>query len=288
MDAHVVVLDTNHLSDLAREPSQPSHEAVIRRLQDGTAALALSLFHLVELSSSTFRSGAEVRALLRDVHHVLANPFENIEDEEIACAVARAGGLARRPPRVFARDTSEWGYHPGPVGGTALDMLDAFDQLQGDRKRILDLASWGAQSSMMKGEAALMKDPLLPLTLAVQRHLDIHRQRLSRYGGDMSAWDVIDRAGGKEAFPAYQVQEALVTQRIKDPGQKSTPNDVIDEYIAFYAPYAAVTAVDRRTLHRAKMARLACVARMTRYLAEVPSILDRVIAGELAPVVSAG
>ncbi|MEW5928675.1 MAG: hypothetical protein AB1941_14500 [Gemmatimonadota bacterium] len=282
------MLDTNHLSDLARDPSQPAHDAVIRRLQDGTAAIALSIFHLVELGSPTFRSAVELRALLRDVHHVLANPFENIEDEEIACAVARAGGLSRRPPHVFARDTSEWGYHPGVPGGTALDLFEAFDRLQDDRQEMLDVANWGAQASMMKQDAALMKDPLLPLTLAVQRHLDTRRERLPSYGGGMSAGEVIARVGGKDAFPAYQVQESLVTQRMRDAGQKSTSNDVFDEYIAFYAPYAAVTAVDRRTLPRAKMARLACVPRMTRYLSEVPAILDRVIAGELVPVPSAG
>jgi hypothetical protein len=281
-----LILDTNHLSDLARFPSETASVQVLRRLQQGDAALAVSLIQLVEFADPGFKSVGEVRSLLQDVPHVLANPYENVEDEEIAVAVERAGGRTRRPPRVFAADTSEWGDHGGPVGGNAVDMIDAFREMPDVRRALLDMADWGAASSMLKGNAALMKDPLLPLTLAVQHHLDEHRQRSPDYANGLTAAAIIERAGGKAAFPGYQVQEALVAQRLKDPGQKSSANDVFDELIAFYAPYAAVTAIDKRTLHRAKMAKLPSVPRMTRSLSDVPSILDRVIKGELIPIAS--
>ena len=74
---------------------------------------------------------------------------------------------------------------------------------------------------------------------------------------------------------------------MKDPGQKSTADDVYDEFITFYAPYAAVTAVDRRTLHRAKMAKVDAVARMTRHLSEVPALLEAAARGELPVTESA-
>jgi hypothetical protein len=279
-----LVLDTGHLSELARHPTQPAHSAIVERLERSEAVLALSLFEIVELADPAFQSIGDVRALLRDVPHVLANPFENVEDEEFAIATVTAVGERRRPPHVFARDTSEWGYHMGPIGGSALDMLDAFAQLEDERAAILAMAERAAQESMMKTQAALIRDPLLPLTLALNRHLQERRRSLPTYGRGKSAAEIIDAVGGKQAFPAYHTHEALVQERLTHQDQKSSRNDVFDEYIAIYAPYAAVTAVDRRTLHRARTARLAAASRMTRDLAEVPAILDRVIAGEL-PVV---
>lgn len=283
----VLVLDTNHISDLARFSSTSESAAVIGRLQRGDAALAISIFHLVELSNSAFASIADARALLNDVPHVLANPYENIEDEEMASACAQATGRIRRSPRVWARDTSEWGYHPGPAGGSALEMLDAFAAMDTQRDELLNLADYGARASMMKANATLVKDPMIPLTLALQHHIDGRRGRFPSYADGLNASEILQSVGGKSAFPGYQMQEALVDQRMRDPGQKSSANDIFDEYIAFYAPYAAVTAVDRRTLHRAKMANVPALPRMTRYLGEVVPILDRVVSGELKPVTSA-
>ena len=217
---------------------------------------------------------------------MLANPFENVQEEELALAVTRANSMARRPSRVFARDTSEWGYHLGPPNGSAVDMIDAFAQLPAQRSGILETARWGADASMLKGAAALAKDPLLPLTLAMQHHLDTRRATFRDYGRGLSASEVIMRSGGKGGFPGYQAQESLVAERLKDAGQKSTANDLLDEYVAFYAPYAAVTVLDKRTLHRAKMAKLPHLARMTRYLSEVEPILERVRSGELVPIES--
>jgi predicted nucleic acid-binding protein len=283
----VVLLDTNHLSDLARHPAAADPAAILTRLEKGDAALAISLFHLLELSDPRFKSSDDMRALLRSVPHVLANPYENVEDEEMAVACARATGLIRRPPRVWARDTSEWGYHAGPAGGSAADMLEAFKAMGDERDSIHAYAEHGARGSMMKGDAALIRQPLLPLTLALRRHIDLGRLRLPSYAGGLSAEQVIERVGGNTAFPGYHMHEALLEQRMKDPRQKSTANDVYDEFIAFYAPYAAVTAVDKRTLHRAKMANVRAVARMTRHLSEVPSRLDAVARGELAVTESA-
>jgi hypothetical protein len=260
---------------------------VITLLQREEATLAVSYLQILELAAPSFTSLPDLKALLSDLPHVLANPFENVADEEIAFVVARVNGLSRRPPRVFARDTSEWGYHVGPVGGTAVDMLDAVSESTEQRDQIRAMAKWGAESSMLKGEAALAKNPKLPLTLAVQHHLDQQRKTYKKYGMGLSAEEIVKRAGGRAAFPGYEVQESLVAERMADKGQKSSANDVFDEFIAFYAPYAAATAVDKRTLHRAKMAKLPAVPRMTRYLSEIPSIVERVRSGALTVMASA-
>jgi predicted nucleic acid-binding protein len=287
LGTNVVVLDTNHLSDLARDPSSSVTSRVIRCLQSGDAILAVPFLVLLELSEPKFRSFGEVKALLSELPHVLANPDENVRDEEMAFVCAQVIGQVRRRPRVWARDTSEWGYHHGPAGGNAVNLLDAFRDLNAERAALHNTAAKGARESMMKADAALIREPLLPLTLALQRHLDFQRLRHARYAEGLSAQDVIRLAGGKEAFPGYQMHESLVGARLGDAGQKSTKNDVYDEYIAFYAPYAAVTALDRRMLHRARTAKLPAVSRMTYRLSEVPEILQRVISGELSFVPSA-
>jgi hypothetical protein len=79
------------------------------------------------------------------------------------------------------------------------------------------------------------------------------------------------------------VHEALVTDRLKRKGQKSKPNDMLDEYVAFYAPYCAVAALDGPTFTRARDAKVPCATRITKDLSEVSRILDRVISGELRP-----
>jgi hypothetical protein len=282
-----LLLDTNHISSIACAPSGADEAEVLRRLHRGDAALTVSIFQIMELAHPDFAAVGEVKALLRDVPTLLANPFENIQDEEMACMVARAVGLSRRPPRVFARDTSEWGYLLGPVGGSPSDMIDAFTVLTEQRNGILSTAKYGADSSMLKLEAALVRDPALPLTLALEDHLNERRANLPTYGSGLTATEIIQRTGGISDLPSYQVQESLVAERMKHAGQKSTPNDVIDEFIAFHAPYAAVTALDKRTVYRAKLAKLRHAERMTHRLSDIPALLDRVISGELVPQESA-
>lgn len=274
-------LDTNHLSELARSSNAADVQAVLCLLESGEARLAISYFHLLELAAPEFRSIDNVCALLRDAPSVLLNPFQDIEDEEIALVVARLTGNYRRPPRVFAASTAEWGYHIGPPGGGPADMLDAMEELQELRRQFLALAASGAQVSMMKTQAALIRQPLGPLTLAVRRHLEDRRERLPSYACGLSAEQIVERARGTGAFPMLDTHERFVAARLRQLDQKSTGNDLIDEYIASYAPYVAVTAVDRRTYHRAHIGRVPSIARITRYLTEVPGIAARVQRGEL-------
>jgi hypothetical protein len=132
------------------------------------------------------------------------------------------------------------------------------------------------------------REPLRPLTAALQRHLVDHRLGYPAYAAGLEASAIIERVGGKSAFPGFEAYDALVSQRMKDRGQKSTSNDVFDEFTAFYAPYASVTALDGPTVHRAQMAHLSCVLRLTKSLGDVPALLDKVLPGELEPREAAG
>ena len=259
---------------------------MIRRLQRGDVALAISLFHMVEFSHPAFRSYPVLRDLLNDIPTVLANPFQEVEEDEFAVACAAATGRSRRPPRVFAADTSRWGIAGGPIGGTALDMIESFSRGP-SRDQIVAMAHHGADTaSRMKGQAAVVRDPQLPLRLAVERHLLLHRESYRGYADGLESEEIIRRTQEWPHFAGYRVHEALLAVRLRDSNRKDRPGDVFDEFNAFYAPYAVATAVDRGTLHRVRMARLLCAGRMTSELGDIPTILDRVAAGQDAPVES--
>ena len=61
-----VVLDSNHVSDLARAPRSAGPAEVIRRLHIGQAHLAISMMQIVELANPAFRDVLEVKVRLAD------------------------------------------------------------------------------------------------------------------------------------------------------------------------------------------------------------------------------
>jgi hypothetical protein len=81
---------------------------------------------MFQLAAPAFAEWPDLRIILRNVPHVLLQPRGDVFEEEAGCAVTRAVGLSRRPPRVIARDASEWGYRPGPVGYGAVDMIEFY------------------------------------------------------------------------------------------------------------------------------------------------------------------
>lgn len=286
VDYLVLNLDTNHISDLARRSNETGAAQVLDLLQRDEARLGLSLFHMLELASPEFRSVDEVRALLRDVPCLFFNPFHELYEEEVASACARATGKSRRAPRAFAVSTEDWGFAGGPSGGTPLDMLDAIRQTHDTRERLLQIADIMAAESMMKDQAVLVRTPNVPLERLVSSHLDDHRKRFFDYADGLSAAEIIARVGGEEAFPAVHTFHGIMRQRLLLKEQKSTRNDMFDEHIALYAPYAAVTALDRATVARAKASNVPAAQRITRTLLEVPQILTRIKSGELSIVPS--
>ena len=286
MEWLVVNLDTNHISDLARDPHKPACAAVISMLQGGRAQLAISLLHFVELSDPGFRSFESVCELLDSVPVAWAVSTEEIFEEEIALACARAAAKERPPPRVFHDSMRNWSRGPNPASGSAADGLRAARDVPEFRMQLLGVAEDAARTSMMKGDAALAREPGLPLRLAIEAHLAHFRSRNDTYADGLTAESIIERVGGSNAFPARRMFEAVLRERLLQPAQKSTRNDVFDEYCAAYAPYAAVTALDRRTVARARSAKVPWIARLTARLTDVPRIVDQVVSGALSVVPS--
>jgi hypothetical protein len=165
--------------------------------------------------------------------------------------------------------------------------LEALVKQPGLRKGLLDVAKEAAQRSMIKTEAVLVKQPVFPLRIVVQDHLDSWRARNWDYALGLDADDIIRSAGGPPGFPSLHTYHSTLRERLKLADQKSTRNDVFDEYHAAYAPYAAVTALDRPTVSRLKAARLNVVHRVTALLSDVLGILEKVERGQITPVASA-
>ena len=87
--------------------------------------------------------------------------------------------------------------------------------------------------------------------------------------------ELLKRAGGVQAFPAFHVFQAMHLTRLKDTGFPTSANDLIDEWHALYSPYATATALDRATVGRCKSGKLPHISRITARLEDVPIILSR-------------
>lgn len=283
----VLYLDTNHISEIARHPDRADSQPVVAALQGSRAALAITLIHFVELSDPGFSSFTAVRDLLRSVPVAWTGSTTEVWDSEIAVACARARGITREPPRVFHKDALDWSRGPSPTSDDAGTFLEDLVKQSELREGLLDVAKEAAQVSMIKTEAVLVKEPVFPLRIGVQDHLDSWRARNWDYALGLDADDIIRSAGGPPGFPSLHTYHSTLRERLKLADQKSTKNDVFDEYHAAYAPYAAVTALDRATVSRLKAAGLNVVHRVTAFLSDVPGILERVERGAITPVASA-
>ncbi len=288
MSQLVLYLDTNHLSNLARGPSAPEAQAVIRLLQSGRSRLAVSLMHFVELASPGFASVADARALLRDVPVAWTLSTAEVWDSEIAVACAKARGLTREPPRVFCSTALDWSRGPSPAPGNAADFLDAVIEQPAERESLLRAADEAARTTMLKTDAALIKHPDIPLLRFVEDHLAEGRRRTAGYADGLDAADVVRLSGGYAAVPSLHLFHSTIGQRLRLVAQKSTRNDVFDDYHAAYAPYAATTALDRGTAARVRSAGLAERHRVTACLGDVPGLIDDVESGKAPLVASAG
>jgi hypothetical protein len=282
--ARVLNLDVNHLSDLVRRPGDADVGAVLQLVGRAEVTLGLSHLHVAQLGAPAFREWPALRSLLRDVPTVLLQPREELFHEEAATVAARAAGLHRPTPRVIARDTSEWGLSLGPIGGDAVDLVEFFRSHPAHREQLRAMGQQYAHAAQMKERAYRIQEPEGPLRLLLEEHLRDMRARDPGYARGLTAEEISQAVGGVRALPAFAVDDALCAYLLGDPAVKGQPGDLADEYIASFAPYVAVTALDRATTHRIRMARLECGRRVTARLAEVPALYARVRAGEL-PVV---
>lgn len=286
MSQLVVYLDTNHVSDIARDPGHRERRAVLGLLQSGRVRLSMSLIHFVELASADVKITSAIKQMLSDVPVAWALSTEEVWDSEIAVACARAVGKTRGPPRVFCETALDWSRGPTPTPGSAVEFLEVMIDQPGLRVDLLRIADEAARVSMMKTKAALITRPDLPLQLSVASHLEDFRTRNWDYGGGLEAGEVIRLVGGSRAFPSLDLYHATIGQRLRQVAQKSTRNDVFDEYHASYAPYSAATALDRGAAARVRSAGLADRHRVTARLADVPGLVECAQNGNSPPEAS--
>lgn len=278
MTWRTLYLDTNHLSDLARGPSAPEAAAVIRLLQSGDLSLAFTLLHFVELSDIRFKSFPELKALISDLPIAWTVSTTELWDAEVAVACAKARGIERAPPKVFCDSSVDWSRGPSPAVGSAADFLQTIRDNQPQREQLLKAAEDAARLSDLKTAAVIVANPDIPLLRLIEEHLNDRRASNFDYAFDVDPASLLATLG-RRAFPSASVHQSIIRQRLLDTSQKSTGNDVFDEYHAAYAPYCVATALDRRTLARARGAKINDTFRMTSRLAEVPKLMEQVASG---------
>lgn len=278
--AKVLYLDTNHMSTLAGIRPDLGAGPVRELLDSGDAVLAFSIVHMIELSAPTFRSVDLVRRLLSEFPIVFATIREQIFDQEMLAAHALTYGYPATVPEPFVERLEEWHDRKAPPGFGAVDMLDFLIERPEIREEMLAIGQRGAEVASLKEQAYVVRDRTGPIVLRLRDELPaLLRER--GIDSKFAPEEIVSAMGGVEGFPSYAVWQSLSIQRLLHPGFITEPNDIWDEYQASYAPYAAVTALDRRTAHRVREARLPCSSRVTSCLSDVPRLFLKVSLGDL-------
>ncbi|HEX8317121.1 hypothetical protein [Longimicrobium sp.] len=276
--APVLYLDTLHISRLARHPGETSCAAVLELLQKGSARLAFSVLHMVELSDPGFKSFPDVCTLLDTVPIAWAITPEKLFDREVEAGFARA--LGAQPPKVRA-------FFETPAAALnylALENAPPSDALQVMRENphlraiLLDEADVHARDyDTIKTEAAAVRRPLEPLRARI-RDQQIRQTPAGIHLPVPLPPDVIvERAGGLRGFPAYEVFQTLNVTRLRDTKYRTERNTIIDEWHAVYSPYVAAVALDRATARRFLSTRLPATDRVTEKIADIPGLLGAAV-----------
>jgi hypothetical protein len=273
----VLYLDTNHLSRLARSPTEPAVQAVRALLDSGEARLAISLQHLYELSDPVFVSRADVGAMLDKAPLVWAiHAMPDLFDREARSALDRVLTGSTTTPRVFYDDVRHAWNAPDVDFPPPSGMIEGFTKSSTLRQRVEASTGRGATlDRMMKTAAAVVRNPDGPLLSRLRDMQIIETQAGLVLRKPYPPEELLARAGGMRGFPAYHVYQALTLTRLRDTRFPTVANDLVDEWHALYSPYAAVTALDRATVGRCRSAKLPHISRITARLEDVPGILSR-------------
>lgn len=253
----VLYLDTNHISSLARHPGDPAAVAVRSGIRERGFALALSFLHLTELSAPSFVDRPAVGRLLDELPVAWAVHMHDLFDQEIAAAVTRLTGGTAGPPVAFHPDpVKAWGM-PEDAAVPPSKMLDALSRRPHIVRPVLQEALRAAGlDAHFKRRAAAVARPLEPLAASILARARSGSLPATNALGSLSPDELVQRAGGLPAFPAYQVFQLMGVSRYQDEGFHSTPNDVVDDLHAVYGAYATVIGLDRRTLGRMRSMKL--------------------------------
>lgn len=271
----VLYLDTNHLSALARRPNDASSISVRQILDRRDATLALSLLHLHELSAPQFTDRDVVGEMLDRSPIVWAISFIELFDREVRHAFQTVTGGEARPVVVFYSDLRHaWSAPDLDEVPPIVEQLRAFAKRPDLRSGFLQTASRGVWlDGIMKTSAAVLRDPKAPILSRIKdMKLDTTQTGIV-LPKPYPAEELLKRAGGLAAFPAYNVFQQLHRIRLGDGRFATKANDLLDEWHACYYPYADVTALDRATVARCRSARLPGLDRVTARLGDVPALL---------------
>ena len=270
----IAYLDTHHISRLARFPDEAESVAVRQMLQDGKVNLAMTWLHLQELSAPEFVSRAQVGAFLDTLRVVWGPTPDKLFDSEVQAAIQYAMTREATKLAPFSESFTEAFEAPLEADIPIAEMLEAMANHPTLRTHLADAAHHGARmDARFKKAAAIVRNPKEPIVA----HIRELNSRTTPSGLQLprvfSPDEVIDLAGGLSGFPALHVSHSLARTRLGDERFPSVANDVVDEWHACYAPYVAVTALDRRTAARFRMARLPDAQYVTHSLKDVPRLL---------------
>lgn len=282
MPSYILNIDTSRLMQLA-DGSDTNARTLVRELQGGSVCLNICILRAMELGRMPGDRRARMVSFLRDVQTVIGQPDEVLHSDELASACARATERVRRPPRPFARSTADWGLAFNALGGTAADLVALSESILEQDTALRSLLREHVFEALAHGRrAAVLSDRLVVVRAELEQHIAQFRLLNAGYADGLSAAQVIDRVDGIAGFPSYQVLAELLAARLvqRNPADR---NDLVDEEIAKYHPYSAVSIFDRATTNRFWQATLPGRERVALDFKRAVEVLEAVRSGAQSP-----
>lgn len=278
----VANLDTSRISALVASSADAGARPLRALFENGDLHLAVCLARVLELAALSSAKRREVVHFLQAVPTLIGQPEDTLQTDELRNGCLRAvGSEIPRAPRAFARGTADWGTAINAQSGTAADLLELYNSQSPEARQLKTIGSVHVPVALEVGAAAaVVKDREVHLRDDLSRHLADIRARNPAYASGLDACEVIERNGGIAAFPTYDVSSALLVARLLD--ERHEANDLLDEDIATYHPYSAVSVLDRATANRFWRANVAGRERVTFDLSASAGIVERVRDGALA------
>jgi hypothetical protein len=207
--------------------------------------------------------------------YIWAVPLDILWKREVVAAHLRANGLRESVARAFEKTLDSWSEAPAPTGADIRDFLEFLIAEPHHRTDFLLLADRSAaRYDRLKRNAAVANNPTLPVLLNIAEEAVNWTPAGIHLPKKFSPLEVLSTVGGLAGFPAYQVWQELGLTRLKDTHFNTKRNDILDEWHACYAPYAAACALDGPTFARLRSTKLPCVGKCTQRLEQITRILD--------------
>jgi len=270
----LIYLDTNHVSALVRAPSSAAGRVIRSRIERGEVAVGLSIMHVVELSAPDFKSRKSVGQFLNSIDTRWAINPPTLQRREVEAAVSRYLGVPVTIRAFFQHMHQAWDDFPFEAEvsvETALEVISGRPDLRG---MLLDHSRRSARTDVLKRHAYIVRNRKGSMQLLMREYFPARTPSGLPLRGVVSVDDVLQVLPPWDGLPACSLHEALAYLRFNDEGYRTEPNDLIDEWHAFYGPYVDVLAVDRRTCGRIQATRHPVAGRTVHSLAGLLDLLD--------------